>query len=134
MGPVIPEKWFLKSGKTPPMVKNALLIFFQSKVRFLTLKIFFTPRQNLIFIPYLYNKILILAPFLKISELIFGACFMFLGPFYFIKRNLCHKFSDYFKMLKQKYYYTSWGWGISFIFMMTHIYSPKIGLRLVKEI
>ena len=62
---------------------------------------------------------MILASFLKISELIFGACFMFLGQFYFIKRNLCHKFSDYFKMLKQKYYHASRVWGISFIFMTT---------------
>ena len=113
------------------MVKNALLSFFTKQSPIFDIEIFFTPRQNLIFIPYLYNRILILAPFLKISELIFGACFMFLGPFYFIKRNLCHKFSDYFKMLKQKYYYTSWVWGIFFIFMMTQFHALKMGLCLV---
>ena len=88
----------------------------------------------MISIPYLYNKILIIAPCLKISELIFGARFMFLGSFYFIKRNLGHTLSDFFKMLKQKYYYISWVWGIFFIFMMTQIYLPKIGLCFIKKL
>ena len=54
-----------------------------------------------------------------------------LGRRKYIKKKLCYNFLDVLIMPTQKFYYTSWVWGIFFIFMMTQFHALKMGLCLV---